>query len=174
MPPDPVASQDAFESDVHKCLWYVLAWIRALSHVAIFKVGIAFDPTHRWTNRECVRQSAPTSNRAPWAVAMAAAMRNKSDGAPTGEPLELKARAKTATAGTRKETARAMREAARRGDKKATDERRKKAIMTGRSRWRQRRRGGEQAEKDKEMTGAGEERKGDMHRGRHVRRQEVK
>ena len=52
MPPDPVASQGAFESDVHKCLWYVLAWIRALSHVAIFKVGIAFDPTHRWTNPE--------------------------------------------------------------------------------------------------------------------------
>ena len=48
----PAASQEALGTDLHRCLWFVLAWLRALSNVAAFKIGIAFDPEHRWNNDE--------------------------------------------------------------------------------------------------------------------------
>ena len=43
----PAASQEALGTDLHRCLWFVLTWLRALSNVAAFKIGIAFDPEHR-------------------------------------------------------------------------------------------------------------------------------
>ena len=45
----PAASQEGFQADLHRCLWFVLAWLRAL-RIAAFKIGIAFDPLDRWFN----------------------------------------------------------------------------------------------------------------------------
>ena len=35
---------------LHKCLWRICAWLQAMNNMAAFKVGIAFDPVHRWRN----------------------------------------------------------------------------------------------------------------------------
>ena len=47
----PAASQEAFRTDLHRCLWFVFAWLRVL-RIAAFKIGIAFDPVDRWWNDE--------------------------------------------------------------------------------------------------------------------------
>ena len=35
---------------LYKCLWRIGAWMQALDNTAAFKVGIAFNPAHRWRN----------------------------------------------------------------------------------------------------------------------------
>ena len=39
-----------FNIPLYKCLWRVGAWMQALDNTAAFKVGIAFNPAHRWRN----------------------------------------------------------------------------------------------------------------------------
>ena len=34
------------------CLWRTLSWFRSMNNLAVFKVGIAHDPAHRWSNDE--------------------------------------------------------------------------------------------------------------------------
>ena len=41
-----------FKSPLSKCLWRIGTWMQALDNIAAFKVGIAFDPAHRWRNDE--------------------------------------------------------------------------------------------------------------------------
>ena len=39
-------------SDADWCIWRTLSWLRSMSNLTVFKVGIAHDPAHRWSNNE--------------------------------------------------------------------------------------------------------------------------
>ena len=39
-----------FKLPLYKCLWRIGAWMQALDNTAASKVGIAFNPAHRWRN----------------------------------------------------------------------------------------------------------------------------
>ena len=39
-------------SDADFCIWRTLSWFRSMSNLTVFKVGIAHDPAHRWSNNE--------------------------------------------------------------------------------------------------------------------------
>ena len=42
----------AKQSIIGKCCWRFVAWSYVLRDIFVFKIGIAYDPVHRWWNRE--------------------------------------------------------------------------------------------------------------------------
>lgn len=55
---DTIIEDDAFDARhssvpvIQYCLWRIAAWGASMTNICIFKVGVAYDPHHRWHNAE--------------------------------------------------------------------------------------------------------------------------